>query len=38
MSELLDFQDAFVAALKTYGLAEVGHADANRVELVRPPA
>lgn len=30
--------DAFVAALKTYGLAEVGHADANRVELVRPRA
>ncbi len=30
--------DAFVAALRTYGLAEVGHADANRVELVRPRA
>jgi transmembrane sensor len=30
--------DAFVAALKTYGLAEVGRADAKRVELVRPRA
>ncbi|MET3666110.1 FecR domain-containing protein [Caulobacter sp. 1776] len=30
--------DAFVAALKTYGLAEVGRADATRVELVRPRA
>jgi transmembrane sensor len=28
--------DAFVAALKTYGLAEVGHTDAKSVELVRP--
>lgn len=28
--------DAFVAALKTYGLADVGHADDKRVELVRP--
>lgn len=30
--------DAFVAALKTYGLADVGHADDQRVELVRPHA
>lgn len=28
--------DAFVAALKTYGLADVGRADDKRVELVRP--
>lgn len=28
--------DAFAAALKTYGLADVGRADARRVELVRP--
>ena len=28
--------DAFVAALKTYGLADVGSADDARVELVRP--
>lgn len=30
--------DAFAAALKTYGLAEVGHADDRRVELIRPRA
>lgn len=30
--------DAFVAALKTYGLADVGRADDKRVELVRPHA
>lgn len=30
--------DAFVAALKTYGLADVGRADDKRVELVRPRA
>ena len=30
--------DAFVAALKTYGLADVGRADGERVELVRPRA
>lgn len=30
--------DAFVAALKTYGLADVGRADDQRVELVRPRA
>nr|WP_295107988.1 FecR domain-containing protein [uncultured Caulobacter sp.] len=29
--------DAFVAALKTYGLADVGRADDRQVELVRPP-
>ena len=28
--------DAFVAALRTYGLAEVGRSDARRIELVRP--
>jgi len=28
--------DAFVAALKTYGLADVGRADDKQVELVRP--
>ena len=28
--------DAFVAALKTYGLADVGRSDEKRVELVRP--
>jgi transmembrane sensor len=28
--------DAFVAALRTYGLVEVGHSDARRIELVRP--
>jgi len=30
--------DAFVAALKTYGRADVGRADDRRVELVRPRA
>ena len=30
--------DAFVAALKSYGLAEVGRTDDRRVELVRPRA
>jgi transmembrane sensor len=30
--------DAFVAALKTYGLADVGRADAQQVQLVRPRA
>lgn len=30
--------DAFVAALKTYGLADIGHADEARIELVRPRA
>lgn len=30
--------DAFVAALKTYGLADVGRADDKRVELIRPRA
>lgn len=28
--------DAFVAALRTYGLVEVGRSDAQRIELVRP--
>lgn len=28
--------DAFVAALRTYGLAEVGRSDDRRIELVRP--
>ena len=28
--------DAFVAALRTYGLAGVGHVDAHQIELVRP--
>lgn len=28
--------DAFVAALRTYGLADVGHADDRQVELIRP--
>ncbi len=28
--------DAFVAALRTYGLAEVGRADDKQVELIRP--
>lgn len=28
--------DAFVAALRTYGLVEVGRSDARRIELVRP--
>lgn len=30
--------DAFVAALRTYGLAEVGRADERQVQLVRPRA
>jgi len=30
--------DPFVAALKSYGLADVGRSDAARVELVRPRA
>ncbi|ADG08999.1 DUF4880 domain-containing protein [Caulobacter segnis] len=30
--------DAFVAALKTYGLVDIGHADEGRVELIRPRA
>ncbi len=30
--------DAFVAALKTYGLADVGRTDAQQVQLVRPRA
>jgi transmembrane sensor len=30
--------DAFVAALKTYGLADVGRSDAQQVQLVRPRA
>lgn len=30
--------DAFVAALKSYGLADVGRTDDRRVELVRPRA
>lgn len=28
--------DAFAAALRTYGLVEVGHSDDRRIELVRP--
>lgn len=28
--------DAFVAAIRTYGLAGVGHVDGQRIELVRP--
>lgn len=28
--------DAFAAALKTYGLADIGQADESRIELVRP--
>jgi transmembrane sensor len=28
--------DAFVAALRTYGLADVGRTDDKQVELIRP--
>lgn len=30
--------DAFVAALRSYGLADVGQADATQIELIRPRA
>jgi transmembrane sensor len=30
--------DAFVAAIRSYGLADVGHVDDQQIELIRPRA